>query len=255
MGITINKASRILESQGFLGLIQHGKHSLTTTISAYRKLRKQPQFPDVDSLLDFSGQFCGGLISSMQVRSEIKSTLEMVGELRPRTVLEIGTARGGTLFLWTRVAAEDAHFVSLDLPRGKFGGGYAWWRSPVYRSFATGKQTLHLLRGDSHQTAALNQTKKLLQGRPVDLLFIDAGHTYEDVRLDFSMYSPLVRPNGLIVFHDIAVHPKETGCDVHRFWSEVKREYDSGEFIEDPNQGWAGIGYLRYRPQASAQAS
>ncbi|HMD22392.1 MAG TPA: class I SAM-dependent methyltransferase [Alloacidobacterium sp.] len=255
MGVTIDKASRILESRGFLGLIQHGKHSLATTISAYRMLRKQPQFHDVDSLLDFSGQFCGGLISSMQVRSEIKSTLEMVSALRPNTVLEIGTARGGTLFLWTRVAAEDAHLISLDLPGGKFGGGYAWWRSPVYRTFATGKQRLHLLRGDSHNINALNRTKRLLHGRPVDLLFIDAGHTYDDVRSDFSMYSPLVRPNGLIVFHDIAIHPKETDCEVHRFWSEVKQQYDSGEFIEDPNQGWAGVGYLRYHPQAAAQAS
>jgi predicted O-methyltransferase YrrM len=252
----MGKALRVLESQGISGLIQHGMHSASTTITAYRTLGRKPAFRDVDSLLNFSLQLCGGLISPMQVRSEIRSTLEMVRAMNPSTVLEIGTARGGTLFLWTRVAAEDARLISIDLPDGKFGGGYAWWRQPMYRKFATGKQQLHLLRGDSHSMTALNRVRKLLDGRSVDLLFIDAGHTYSDVQQDFSMYSPLVHPGGLIVFHDIAIHPKESDCDVHRFWSDIKQQYDSGEFIENPNQGWAGIGYLRWQqPLASAHTS
>ena len=36
------------------------------------------------------------------------------------------------------------------------------------------------------------------------------------------MYSSLVRPGGLIVFHDIAVHEAKHECYVERFWSEIK---------------------------------
>jgi predicted O-methyltransferase YrrM len=150
------------------------------------------------------------------------------------------------LFLWTRVAAEDAHLISIDLPGGGFGDGYVAWRSPVYRSFAMGKQRIELLRGDSHSESTLEKTRMLLGENQVDLLFIDAGHTYDDVKQDFEMYSSLVAPGGLIAFHDVAVHPSSTGCEVHRFWSEIKSQHESGEFIQNTSQGWAGIGYLRW---------
>ena len=51
-------------------------------------------------------------------------TYESFGKRKPRFLLEIGTARGGTLFLFTRVSSSDALIISVDLPGGLFGGGY-----------------------------------------------------------------------------------------------------------------------------------
>jgi hypothetical protein len=36
----------------------------------------------------------------------------------------------------------------------------------------------------------------------IDYLHIDAGHTYEDVKLDFELYSTLLSPYGIISIHD-----------------------------------------------------
>lgn len=36
----------------------------------------------------------------------------------------------------------------------------------------------------------------------IDFLHIDAGHSYEDVKADFNMYSKLVKPGGMISIHD-----------------------------------------------------
>jgi len=36
----------------------------------------------------------------------------------------------------------------------------------------------------------------------IDYLHIDAGHTYEDVKLDFELYSKLLSPHGIISIHD-----------------------------------------------------
>lgn len=36
----------------------------------------------------------------------------------------------------------------------------------------------------------------------IDYLHIDAGHTYEDVKNDFELYSKLLSPNGIISIHD-----------------------------------------------------
>lgn len=37
---------------------------------------------------------------------------------------------------------------------------------------------------------------------PYDFLFVDAGHDFEDVRLDHVFYGPLVRVGGIVAFHD-----------------------------------------------------
>ena len=36
----------------------------------------------------------------------------------------------------------------------------------------------------------------------IDYLHIDAGHSYEDVKQDFELYSKLLSPNGIISIHD-----------------------------------------------------
>jgi len=59
------------------------------------------------------------------------------------------------------------------------------------------------------------------RGDPIRLLLIDADHSYEGVRDDFRLWSPLVAPGGLIVFHDYLAFPEAVG----RFVDEqVSRE-------------------------------
>ena len=257
MSLIVHKARRVLKTHGIGPVIQRIKNEVLGTTSAYWGLKGQPAFEDIDSLIDFTNTAYHGLIYPIQVHSEFLSLLKMVRELKPRTVLEIGTARGGTLFCWTRVIPEDAYLISIDLPAaaGNFGDGYGVWRSPIYRSFARGRQRIDLLRGDSHSEAVIEKTTELLGRRQVDFLFIDAGHTYKDVKQDFEFYSRFVAPGGLIAFHDIALHPPSTGCEVSRFWSEIKPQYESGELIQDQSQGWAGIGYLRWNRKVTAKSS
>lgn len=255
MLLTVHKARRVLKTHGVGPVIQRITNEFMGTTSAYWGLKGQPAFEDLDSLMDFTNSAYHGFIYTIQVRSEFLSLLKVVRELKPQTVLEIGTARGGTLFCWTRVIPEDSYLISIDLPAGNFGDGYGVWRSPIYRSFARGRQRIDLLRGDSHSQSILEKTTELLNGRQVDFLFIDGGHTYQDVKQDFEFYSRFVAPGGLIAFHDIAAHPLSTGCEVDRFWSEIKPQYESEELIQDQHQGWAGIGYLRWNPGVAANGS
>jgi len=55
----------------------------------------------------------------------------------------------------------------------------------------------------------------------LDFLFIGGDHTYEGVRMDFEMYSPLVRSCGIVVFHDIVPGPENVG-GAPRFWGYFK---------------------------------
>lgn len=184
-------------------------------------------------------------IAPNQVRSELRAFLRLVREQQPRTLLEIGTALGGTLFLLTRAAAADATIVSIDLSDDlRFGGGRVAQRRKLFEAFALDEQHVSFLVGDSHDPEMRTRVEAILKGRPVDVLMIDGDHTEEGVRSDFELYSDLVRPDGLIAFHDIVDGRPDLVGGVPRFWRSVKTD-GALELVEDPDQGGWGIGVLR----------
>jgi predicted O-methyltransferase YrrM len=183
-------------------------------------------------------------IMMAQVRSEITELGSLLQKVAPKRSLEIGTNYGGTLFMLCALSPPGAQIISVDLAGGQFGGGYPWRKIPLYRRFPRNGQALHLIRADSHLPETLERVKNTLQDAKLDYLFIDGDHTYEGVKKDFEMFSPLVRGGGIIAFHDIAQHRRELACEVDRFWNEIKKQYKHREIIENSQQGWAGIGVI-----------
>jgi len=186
----------------------------------------------------------GWQLAPHQVPEEFLKLLKTTAKRQLQAILEIGTWGGGTLFVLTKIASPNALIISLDLPEGRFGGGYYPYKIPYYKSFAKFKQKIKLLRADSHSKSTFDKVKTILSERQLDLLFIDGDHTYEGVKKDFEMYSGLVKKGGLIAFHDICYHAPETGSEVHKFWHEIKQCYQHEEIIKNEKQGWAGIGLV-----------
>lgn len=200
---------------------------------------------DVSKQVDFALTAVDGFMRPMQNRQEILTLAHSVRQMAPRRILEIGTARGGTLFLFCQNAAPDATIVSLDLPYAINGGGYPEWKAPIYQSFAQPGQNLILIRGDSHSEASREEVKRLAGDAPFDLIMIDADHRYEGVKRDFELYAPLVAENGAIVMHDILPNRFDAEIQVDRFWEEVKARYETEEIVENRDQGNMGIGIVR----------
>jgi len=202
--------------------------------------------------VDFiSGFRCGDVtVPLVQVRSEIVQLLELLEQEKPHVVLEIGTAGGGTLFLFAQVAASDATLISIDLADRLFGGGYHVSRKVLYKGFARGQQAIELVRASSHDPRTGEEVERILQGRPVDFLFIDGDHTYEGVRQDYLDYRGLVRPGGLIAFHDIVPYPPrpESVGGVPDFWQELEAEGETSTFVDPTGDGGFGIGLVRRVP-------
>jgi len=183
-------------------------------------------------------------LKPLQVKSEIAELCRIVQEANPKTIVEIGSASGGTLFLFTHVTCPE-RIISVDLPSGTFGGGYPFWKIPLFKSLAK-KNVIELVRADSHRVETLSKIRILLKDKEVDFLFIDGDHTYQGVKQDFQMYSPLVRKGGIVAFHDITKHDPTSDCEVNKFWSEIKPKFKHLEIIENQNQKWAGIGVLYF---------
>lgn len=220
---------------------------LGTSLGGLRTIRRWIRFLllgerlSVPELVDFIGG--NHLFLAIQVPSELAALGGILGKLRPERALEIGTAFGGTLLFLAQLASPTATIASVDLPGGELGG-YSNRRQWFYRRFARRRQRLHLLRGDSHSAAMLEEVKTVFEGRPLDYLFIDGDHRYEGVKSDFERYGPLVRRGGLIAFHDIVTGPPGHVGGVPDFWREVKAHYRHAEYVKDWKQGGKGIGVL-----------
>lgn len=88
-------------------------------LSSYFAIRKKRA--SIDQYLDFIFNGRWRLFKPLQVREEIKTLLAIIQSRGAKRILEIGTANGGTLFLFSRVAAPDGLLLSIDLPNGDFG--------------------------------------------------------------------------------------------------------------------------------------
>jgi len=207
------------------------------------KLRKF-KTDNSEIVFDFAHDFCLHFIKPAQIKEEFVEFLKIFKKRNPKHILEIGTMNGGTLFCFCKLASDNAKIISIDLPCGEFGGGYPIWKKLFYQSFISKKQKLYLLRTNSHKQETLEKTKKILNNHKLDLIFIDGDHNYEGVKKDFEMYMPLVGKGGMVVFHDIVIHPFQCACEVNRFWKQIKNRFKHKEIIKNHNQKWAGIGIL-----------
>lgn len=79
------------------------------------------------------------------------------------------------------------------------------------------KNRFFYIEENSNSRMALYKLKQQLQGKTIDILFIDGSHKFEDVIADFRIYSKLVAPGGFIVFDDY---------DDQRYSPQVKKAVD-----------------------------
>jgi predicted O-methyltransferase YrrM len=254
----LSRGQRGIRRYGWKGfsqeILMRSARPALAPLAAHRVRSRADQAVTVDDLLELTFEFqpFGIKIAPLQSRWEFQRLLEEVVRVSPQTMLEIGTAKGGSLLAFTRLCAPDAHIVSVDLPRGPFGGGYPLWKVPIYKAFARPSQRLDLVRGDSHSASTFAHVQDLLGGRQLDFLFIDGDHRYEGVRSDFETYSSLVRPGGIVALHDIAApHPDRPVLngnnpgDVPRFWADLTTERHGETFVDPEGQGCFGIGLIR----------
>lgn len=135
---------------------------------------------------------------------------QMLVEMDPentRVVLEIGTFQGDSLRIWREVLDPDLLIGVQDTDE-------------------TAPETVAevgavLVKGRSQDPDTWIEVGRLLEGRAVDLLYIDGDHMYPSVKQDWEMYSQFVRPGGIIVLHDAVIEDNDS-VEVFRFYREIR---------------------------------
>ena len=107
---------------------------------------------ELDELLNYSEAFdyFGIKLWPGQNRFEILTLLKILKKQNLKVLLEIGTAGGGTMFLFSRIASPVATVMSIDNNYG--------WRKNLIQSFVTKKQKVVLLEMNCYDTTFFHKT-------------------------------------------------------------------------------------------------
>jgi predicted O-methyltransferase YrrM len=140
-------------------------------------------------------------------------------ESRP-VVVEIGSWQGKSSVVLTHGLAQkhDAHLYCID-PFNADGDQFS--RDEYQRREATLSGSLkdrfeanmrrHGISDCVHPLAGYSQDFATDFVERIDLLFIDGNHAYDAVKRDFNDWSPLVKPGGVVAFHDVAAAGEQIG--------------------------------------------
>ena len=163
-------------------------------------------------------------IEPLQHPYEFAMLLEEFKKINPKSVLEIGTCKGGTLWYWLHTLSINSLIISIDCfdtfiydfdPNLDYE---AMWKSWVPYGI-----NYNFINGYSYDNKVINEVENILlpfidkDKRCLDFLFIDVDHRYEFVKQDFNIYGPMVKKGGLIALHDINFD--KTGLP--QFWREI----------------------------------
>jgi len=149
-----------------------------------------------------------GKLASMVRRPYIRYyefLFNLARETKPELMVELGTNQGISA-LHFKAGHTSCQVITIDIKT-----------SPKVKKNLK-ENNIILIESDSVEAACKVPSN-------IDVLFIDANHTYKSVKNDFEAYLPKVKKGGIILFDDISFdrfyksHPK-SGMD--RFWSELK---------------------------------
>ncbi|TQS42043.1 class I SAM-dependent methyltransferase [Cryptosporangium phraense] len=150
--------------------------------------------------------------------------------------VEIGTYCGkSTLYLGHAASVTGGTVVTVDHHRGSEEHQEGWEYHDRSLVDSTGQlDTLPVLR-ETLASAGLENVVTPIVGRsaavaawwgcPIDLLFIDGGHTDEAAQADLRGWAPHVRPGGALVIHDVFPDPADGGQAPYRIYRSA---LDSG---------------------------
>lgn len=160
---------------------------------------------------------------------------DLVAEMKPRLLVELGVDRGESYFAFCQAAAENqtgTRCFGIDTWQGdQHAGGYdettfaqvSAHNRENYEAFST------LIR------SSFDEARERFAAESIDVLHLDGLHTEAAVRHDVEAWLPKIRPGGILLLHDVGVQAK--GFAVWKIWAELKERGRSWTFRDGPGLG------------------
>jgi cephalosporin hydroxylase len=131
----------------------------------------------------------------------------LLGRIFFSVVLEIGNFEGDSLRIWRErlnpellVGVQDTDELSAETAE---------------------ELGVVAITGKSQDPETYERVLDALGGRKISLLYIDGDHSYDAVKRDWELYTPLVASRGVVVLHD-AARENNPSVEVFKFWPEAR---------------------------------
>ena len=160
--------------------------------------------------------------------------------------VEIGTYCGRSAVLLAAAAAERrAVLYTVDHHHGSEEHQPGWefhdtsLVDPVsgrFDTLAAFRQTMDAADLEDTIVAVVGRSTVVARAwrTPVQLLFIDGGHSEEAANADFDGWARWVQPGGALIIHDVFPDPRDGGRPPYLIYC---RALDSGDFVEVGHTG------------------
>jgi predicted O-methyltransferase YrrM len=144
--------------------------------------------------------------------AELLTVAALCRHLMPRRVFEIGTYTGSTTLLMAMNTPDDATIATLDLPPATpLADDAKGGQTPTFTAGSAYRGTIH-----ERKITQLYGDSRTFDFSPwfgtIDLVLVDANHTYPFVKADSTTAFKLIRAGGVIVWDDYVWSPEYPEC-------------------------------------------
>jgi predicted O-methyltransferase YrrM len=167
-------------------------------------------------------------IPGWETEAEEERLIELASEVRKGgTIVELGCEYGRSTANFLIGSHQTVAVISVDIfptDHPEVGDLLETYQANV-TPFVQDRR-IGLMHGDSHEAS------KHWNAGGIDLLFIDADHSYEAVKRDIEGWVPHVRVGGFVAFHDCAInmHSHPLHFEVSKAVDEWKSRAEVTEF-------------------------
>ena len=182
------------------------KNKLDNWVSKVGTGKYQPNnyVDDIDNTFSLSENF-----GIQQVKTEIYQFIDiLLKQKKAKNCLEIGLGSyGSTHFLWRLIFEK---IITIEHQKDRIFR-FTENMNKFHKKFVLNDLKSRFVFGLSNDATSVEKVDKILDGKKLNLLFIDGDHNYKNVLCDWLLYKNFVEKGGIIAFHDCIANDDSYG--------------------------------------------
>ena len=132
----------------------------------------------------------------LQTPEDLVTLQEIISDLRPEIIIEVGVAWGGTMLFYDSLTAQNniKKIIGVDI----------YIPNHLKKSILKKSQNnnIYLYEGDSSSLELFKKIKKKIKNHKRILIHLDSNHTKDHVLKELNLFSKLCKKNDVIIVGD-----------------------------------------------------
>lgn len=146
----------------------------------------------------------------IQFPQDVMAIQEIIWKVKPDLIIETGIARGGSLIFYAsmlELIGGEGQVVGIDIDIRE-NNRVEIERHPLCKR-------IFMLQGSSVDEEIVGQVSKMAENKPRVMVILDSNHTYQHVKRELELYSPLVKTGSYLIVLDTVIEdmPEELSAD------------------------------------------